>query len=208
MPSRSLSLSPPITALALIAISVSAAVAQQPPTPTKVRGEIERVDGDNLTVKSRSGQDVQLQLQPDLRVAGIAPVALSEVKPGAFIGATTVPGPADASDAVEIHVFPEEMRGTGEGSRAWDLGPKSTMTNATVDQSVASNDGSTVRVKYKGGEKVITVTPKTQIVTYVPATKADLKQGAKIIAFGKTLPDGSFQTSRIAVGRDGVTPPM
>lgn len=205
--SRSVSLLGPLAALALI-IPLSSTLAQQPPTPTKVRGEIARVDGDRLLVKSRSGQDVQMQLQPDLRVAGVAPIALDEVKPGAFIGATTVPGPNGASDAVEIHVFPEAMRGTGEGSRAWDLGPNSTMTNATVDQSVASNDGRTVTVKYKGGQKVISVTPKTQVVTYVPGTKDELKQGAKIIAFGKTLPDGSFQTSRIAVGRDGLTPPM
>ncbi|WP_022722697.1 hypothetical protein, partial [Rhodopseudomonas sp. B29] len=158
MSSRSVSLLGPLAALALI-VPLSSALAQQPPTPTKVRGEIERVDGDHLTVKSRGGQDVQVQMQPDVRVAGIAPISLSEVKPGAFIGATTVPGPNGASDAVEIHVFPEAMRGTGEGSRAWDLGPHSTMTNATVDQSVASNDGRTVTVKYKGGQKVISVTP-------------------------------------------------
>ncbi|MCP9629653.1 hypothetical protein NML43_21400 [Rhodopseudomonas palustris] len=203
-----LSVTRPLAAAAVLGLSLSTALAQQSPTPTKVRGEIERVDGDSLAVKSRSGQDVKLQLQPDLRVAGIAPSTLTEVKPGAFVGATTVPGPNGAHNAVEIHIFPESMRGTGEGSRAWDLGPNSTMTNATVDQSVTSNDGNTVKVKYKGGEKVITVTPKTQIVTYVPADKSDLKQGAKIIAFGKTLPDGSFQTSRIAVGQGGITPPM
>jgi hypothetical protein len=202
------SLYSPLAAVALVIVSLSAADAQQSPTPTKVRGEIESVSGDNLAVKSRSGQDVKLQLAPDIKVAGIASTALSDVKPGSFIGATTVPGPNGAHNAVEIHIFPEAMRGTGEGSREWDLGPNSTMTNATVDQSVASNDGSTLRVKYKGGEKVITVTPKTQVVTYVPAEKSDLKPGAKIIAFGKTLPDGSFQTSRIAVGRDGITPPM
>lgn len=203
-----LSVTRPLAAAAVLGLSLSTALAQQSPTPTKVRGEIERVEGDSLAVKSRSGQDVKLQLQPDLRVAGIAPSTLTEVKPGAFVGATTVPGPNGAHNAVEIHIFPESMRGTGEGSRAWDLGPNSTMTNATVDQSVTSNDGNTVKVKYKGGEKVITVTPKTQIVTYVPADKSDLKQGAKIIAFGKTLPDGSFQTSRIAVGQGGITPPM
>ncbi|MFC0241904.1 hypothetical protein [Rhodopseudomonas telluris] len=203
-----LSVTRPLIAATVLGLSVSTALAQQSPTPTKVRGEIERVDGDSLSVKSRSGQDVKLQLAPDAKVAGIAPVALSDVKPGSFIGATTVPGPNGTHNAVEIHIFPESMRGTGEGSRAWDLGPNSTMTNATVDQSVASNDGSTVTVKYKGGEKVITVTTKTKVVTYVPADKSDLKQGAKIIAFGKTLPDGSFQTSRIAVGRDGITPPM
>lgn len=203
-----LSVTRPLVAAAVLGLSVSTALAQQSPTPTKVRGEIERVDGDSLAVKSRSGQDVKLQLQPDLRVAGILPSSLSEVKPGAFVGATTVPGPNGAHNAVEIHIFPESMRGTGEGSRAWDLGPNSTMTNATVDQSVTSNDGNTVKVKYKGGEKVITVTPKTQIVTYGPAQKSDLKLGAKIIAFGKTLPDGSFQTSRIAVGQGGITPPM
>jgi hypothetical protein len=107
-----------------------------------------------------------------------------------------------------VHVFPEEMRGTGEGSRPYDLRPNSTMTNATVWESVVGNDGHTLLVKYKDGEKKVLVSPETPVVTYVPGDKSDLKPGARIIAFVKQLPDGSFESNRISVGRDGLTPPM
>jgi hypothetical protein len=100
------------------------------------------------------------------------------------------------------------MRGTGEGSRPYDLKPNSSMTNATVSESVVGNDGHTLLVKYKDGEKKVLVTPETPVVTYVPAAKNDLKAGAKVIAFMKQLPDGSFETDRVSVGRDGLTPPM
>lgn len=207
MHSRYHSLSPPLAALALLALSFNCALAQSPPS-SRVRGTIEAVDGDILAVKARSGDEVRLRMASDLRVAGIAAIPLSEIKAGSFIGVTTVPGPDGSHDAIEVHVFPESMRGTGEGSRPYDLRPNSTMTNATVDQSVVSNDGYRLLVKYKGGEKTVTVTPQTVLVTYVPAEKSDLKPGAKIIAFAKKLPDGSFETSRISVGRDGITPPM
>jgi hypothetical protein len=100
------------------------------------------------------------------------------------------------------------MRGTGEGSRPYDLRPNSTMTNATVAETVASNDGQTLMIKYKDGEKKVVVAPDTPVVTYAPADKTELKPGARIIAFVKQLPDGSFETNRISVGRDGLTPPM
>jgi hypothetical protein len=100
------------------------------------------------------------------------------------------------------------MRGTGEGSRPWDLRPNSSMTNATVAESVVSNDGHTLLVKYKGGEKKVQVGPETPVVTYVPGDKSELKPGAKVIAFTKKLPDGSLETDRVGVGRDGLTPPM
>jgi len=119
-----------------------------------------------------------------------------------------VPGPDGSHNAVEVHVFPEEMRGTGEGSRPFDLRPNSTMTNATVAESVAGNDGHTLLVKYKDGEKKVVVSPDTPVVTYVHADKSELKAGAKIIAFFKKLPDGSFEANRISVGLNGLTPPM
>lgn len=198
----------PLFAVAVVAASTLYAIAQQSPTPSRVRGTIEAVNGDVLAVKSRGGEDYSLRMTPDVRVAGITRIALSDVKVGSFIGATTVPGPDGAQNAVEVHVFPEEMRGTGEGSRPWDLRPNSSMTNATVAESVVSNDGHTLLVKYKGGEKKVQVSPETPVVTYVPADKSELKPGAKVIAFTKKLPDGSFETNRVSVGRDGLTPPM
>jgi hypothetical protein len=208
MPMVRSTLARPLIAAAMVAASVLGAIAQQPPTPTRVRGTIEGVDGDLLVVKSRSGEDVKLHLTSDARVVGIIRISLADIKPGSFIGATTVPGADGRQNAVEVHVFPEDMRGTGEGSRPYDLKPNSTMTNATVAEQVAGNDGQTLMIKYKDGEKKVTVGPDTPVVTYVPGEKAELKAGAKIIAFIKQLPDGSYETNRISVGRDGLTPPM
>jgi hypothetical protein len=198
----------PLVAVAMVALSSLYAIAQQPPTPSRVRGTIESVDGDVLSVKSRSGEDVKLHVASDARVAGIVGIALNDIKVGSFVGTTTVPGPDGGQNAVEVHVFPESMRGTGEGSRSYDLKPNSSMTNATVATSVVGNDGHTLLVKYKDGEKKVFVSSDTPVVSYVPGEKSDLKAGAKIIAFVKALPDGSFETSRISVGRDGLTPPM
>jgi hypothetical protein len=198
----------PLFAVAMVAASTLYAIAQQPPSPTRVRGTIEAVDGDVLAVKSRSGEDFKLHLANDMRLVGITKISLSDIKVGSFIGTTTVPGPDGGNNAVEVHVFPENMRGTGEGSRPFDLHPNSTMTNATVAESVVGNDGHTLLVKYKDGEKKVVVSPDTPVVTYVPAEKSELKAGAKVIAFFKKLPDGSFEANRISVGLNGLTPPM
>jgi len=202
------SLKRPLIALAMVVATSIAALAQQSPTPSRVRGTIDAVDGDVISVKSRSGEDVKLHMTADMMVVGIVKIPLSDIKVGSFVGATTVPGPDGVPTAVEVHVFPENMRGTGEGSRPYDLKPNSTMTNATVAESVAGNDGHTLLVKYKDGEKKVVVTPETPVVTYVPGDKSDLKAGAKVIAFMKKLPDGSYETNRVSVGRDGLTPPM
>jgi hypothetical protein len=198
----------PLFAVAMVAASSLYAIAQQPPSPTRVRGTIEGVAGDVLDVKSRSGEELKLHMASDMRLVGLTKISLSDIKVGSFIGATTVPGPDGTNNAVEVHVFPEEMRGTGEGSRPFDLRPNSTMTNATVAESVVGNDGHTLLVKYKEGEKKVVVSPDTPVVTYVPAEKSELKAGAKVIASFKKLPDGSFEANRISVGLNGLTPPM
>ena len=208
MPIRRSTFTRPLVAMAMVAASSLYAIAQQPPSPSRVRGTIESVDGDVLSVKSRSGEDVKLHMMPDMRLVGISKISLADIKVGSFIGTTTVPGPDGMPTAVEVHVFPEDMRGTGEGSRPYDLRPNSTMTNATVAESVVGNDGHTLLVKYKDGEKKVSVPSETPVVTYVPADQSDLKAGAKVIAFTKKLPDGSFETNRVSVGRDGLTPPM
>jgi hypothetical protein len=208
MPVHRSTLTRPLVAIVMVVASSLYAIAQQPLTPSRVRGTIEGVNGDELAVKSRGGEDIKLRMTGDLQVLGITRIPLSDIKIGSFIGATTVPGANGSQNAVEVHVFPESMRGTGEGSRPYDLRPNSSMTNATVAESVVGNDGHTLLVKYKDGEKKVLVSPDTPVVTYVPADKSDLKAGAKVIAFMKKLPDGSFETNRVSVGRDGLTPPM
>jgi hypothetical protein len=208
MPVRRSTLVRPFVIIVAVVGSSLYAIAQQPPSPSRVRGTIEAVDGDVLAVKSRSGEDFKLHMAGDMRVVGITKISLDDIKVGSFIGTTTVPGPDGGANAVEVHVFPENMRGTGEGSRPFDLRPNSTMTNATVADSVTGNDGHTLIVKYKDGEKKVVVSPETPVVTYVPADKSELKAGAKVIAFIKKLPDGSFEANRISVGLNGLTPPM
>lgn len=198
----------PLIAVAMVAVSTLSALAQRAPVPTRVRGTIESVNGDTMQVKARGGEDVKLHIASDVNVSGITRISLADIKPGSFVGATTVPGPDRGANAVEVHVFPESMRGTGEGSRPYDLKPNSSMTNATVSESVVGNDGHTLLVKYKDGEKKVFVADNTPVVTFVPGDKSDLKAGAKVIAFMKQLPDGSFETNRVSVGRDGLTPPM
>jgi hypothetical protein len=198
----------PLIAVAMVAVSTLSALAQRAPVPTRVRGTIESVNGDTMQVKARSGEDVKLHIASDVNVSGITRISLADIKPGSFVGATTVPGPDGGANAVEVHVFPESMRGTGEGSRPYDLKPNSSMTNATVSESVVGNDGHTLLVKYKDGEKKVFVADNTPVVTFVPGDKSDLKAGAKVIAFMKQLPDGSFETNRVSVGRNGLTPPM
>jgi hypothetical protein len=198
---------PLAVAAAVVAWSLSA-IAQQSPDPSRIRGTVEAVDGDLLLVKSRGGEDFKLHMADHMRVVGIVKISLGDIKPGSFIGTTTVPGPDGGANAVEVHVFPEDMRGTGEGSRPFDLRPNSTMTNATVAETVVSNEGHVLIIKYKGGEKTVVVSPETPVVTYVPADRSELKVGAKVIAFIKKRSDGSFEADRVSVGRDGLTPPM
>src|SRR4029078_9107231 len=175
MPVQRATFTRPLVAVAMVAVSTLCALAQKAPVPTRVRGTIESVDGDTMQVKSRSGEDVRLHIASDVRVAGITRISLADIKVGSFVGATTVPGPDGANNAVEVHVFPESMRGTGEGSRPYDLKPNSSMTNATVAESVVGNDGHTLLVKYKDGEKKVFVSPDTPVVTYVPGEKSELK---------------------------------
>ncbi|MGM4932027.1 hypothetical protein [Tardiphaga sp. 619_E2_N8_5] len=187
---------------------ISAASAQQP-QPLRIRGAIEAVDGAVLTIKTRDGDERKVKMTDNVTVTGIARTTMAEVKPGSYIGVTGMPQTDGSQKAIAIHIFPEAMRGTGEGSRPWDLRPNSSMTNATVDQKVQASDGQTVTVKYKDGEKKVIVTPDTPIVTFVPGNKDELKPGAKIIIMGATKKDdGTFETARVNVGLDGLTPPM
>jgi hypothetical protein len=193
---------------AAIAISGTVAWAQQAPT-VRIRGTIEVVDGPQLTIKTREGDEVKVKVTDTIAVTGVAKTSLSEIKQGSYIGVSAMPQPDGSQKALAVHIFPEAARGTAEGFRLWDLRPGSTMTNATVADTVAGVDGQTITVKYKDGEKKVIVPPDTPIVAFVTGDKSEIKAGAKIIIFGANKKeDGSLETARIAIGRDGVTPPM
>src|SRR5437588_4353580 len=197
-----------IASLAVVAAVVNLASAQAPPT-VRIRGTIEAVDGSMLSIKSREGTDLKVRMTDNVAVFGVAKTDLSEIKEGSYIGVTAMPEPDGVQKAVAVHIFPENQRGAAEGFRPWDLRANSTMTNATVAETVAGTDGQKILVKYKDGEKNVVVPPETPIVTFVPGDKSELKAGAKIIIFGAAKKeDGTLEAARINVGRDGISPPM
>jgi multidrug efflux pump subunit AcrA (membrane-fusion protein) len=197
-----------LAALAVVSALGSVASAQQPPS-VRIRGTIEVVDGPLLTVKSREGTDMRVRLTDNVAVFGVADIAMSEIKPGSYIGVSAMPEPDGTQKALAVHIFPEAQRGVAEGFRPWDLRPNSTMTNATVAETVAGTDGQNILVKYKEGEKKVVVPPGTPIVTFLVGDKSELKPGAKIIIFGATRKDdGTLEANRVNVGRNGITPPM
>ena len=187
--------------------AVSAAWAQQQPT-VRVRGTIEAVDGALLTIKTREGSGVKARLADNAMIVAVIKASFSDIKQGSFIGVTGMPQADGSQRCMEIHIFPEPMRGTGEGHRPWDLRPQSTMTNATVDQVVTAIADHTLTLKYKDGEKKIVVGSDCPIVTYTPGDRAELKPGAKIfINAAVKNEDGTLAVPRINVGRDAA-PPM
>jgi hypothetical protein len=183
--------------------------AGAPVVKPRVRGTIVQVDGNALTVKAANGALLNVHLNNNAKIVAIVGASLTDIKPGSFIGTTAVPQSGGGLRAVEVHIFPESMRGTGEGHRAWDLGPSSTMTNGTVATAVEKVEGHTLTIKYRDGEKTVVVTPDTAIVSYVPADRTELKANAKVFISAATQnTDGSLETDRVNVGRDGLTPPM
>ncbi|MGC2775841.1 MAG: hypothetical protein WA418_09425 [Bradyrhizobium sp.] len=200
------SLKPAVASLALGLVS-TVALAQQAPT-VRIRGQIEAVDGPVLSIKTREGADVKVRMTDNVAVFGVVKTSLAEIKEGSYIGVTGMPQPDGTQKAIAVHIFPENQRGAAEGFRPWDLRANSTMTNATVAQTVKGTDGQNILVKYKDGEKKVVVSPDTPVVTFVAGDKSEVKPGAQIIIFGATKKDDMLEANRINVGRDGITPPM
>jgi len=182
----------------------------------RVRGTVEQIDGSVMTVKSREGDTLKIKLADEGKVVALVKASLADIKPNSFVGSTAMPQTDGTWKAVEVHIFPEEMRGTGEGDRPYDYRPQSTMTNGTVNSlakstttgTVASEGGTTLTLNYKDGSKKIDVTPQTVIVSYMPGTREELKPGASIYVPAATRQaDGTLLTARVNVGR-GVAPPM
>jgi hypothetical protein len=171
---------------------------------TRVVGTVERIEGANLVVKTAQSEKV-VNVAPDATVFALVKATLADVKPGTFIGVGATPQADDSQRAIRVVIFPESMRGLGEGHRPWDR-PGTTMTNATVDTSVTSVEGQLLTVRYKGGEKKIVIGPDTAILTYVPAERGELKPGASVTVNGVVKAGGVVEARRIIVGRGGVIP--
>jgi hypothetical protein len=199
-----------IALAAALSLALAPALAQNTPQVARVRATIETVsaDGASLSVRTRAGETGMVRLTPKTLLVLVVPAALADVKPGAFIGVAALPGENGELKAMEVHIFPEAMRGTGEGFRPFDLAPGSSMTNGNIQARVDAASGPKLTVTYKGGEQTIVVDPKTPIVTLAPAAQADLKPGAAIIARGPRQEDGAIDAAVVQVGKDGLVPPM
>lgn len=197
-------------ALAAASLALICAVAPASAQETiRIRGTIERVEGPIFVVKNRDGVEVKLTVIDNPLFVAIVKSTMADIKPGMFVGSTGMTQPDGSQKAIEVHIFPESMRGTGEGHYDWDLKPQTKMTNANVEQTVAGVDGQIVSVKYKNGEKKLLVTPDTAVVTYVAGDRNDLRPGIKVfVAAAKKQADGTLQAPRITYGKDGLTPPM
>ena len=180
--------------LAAIAPVVPAAAAVTVP-PTIVRATVDKLDGDRLEVTDRTGHRQVLLLAPDARVATISTIDIAAITPGSFIGTAAAPGPNGTLRALEVHVFPEAMRGTGEGHRPWDLGAGTTMTNGTVG-TVSGSSGRTIKVSYKGGEQSVVVPADVPIVTFAPGERSQLVAGAHVMSFAMPHPPGQRRQGR------------
>jgi hypothetical protein len=185
------------------ALAVWSASAQQ---TMRIRGPIQAVEGSTLTVKAAEAGDVKVKLTDNAAVYGVVKAALADIKPGAFLSVGAMPQADGSQRAIQITIFTEAQRGTGEGHRPWDR-PNTTMTNATVDTTVAGVDGQVVVVKYRDGEKKVVVGPDAVIRAYVAGSRDELVPGANILIVGAVKkPDGSFEAARVNVGRDGIVP--
>ncbi len=174
----------------------------------RVRGTVESLDGSTLSVKTREGTDAKIMLKDGWKISSVAKASVEDIKEGDFVGIASLPTADGGNGALEVLIFPAAMKGTGEGSYAWDLKPNSSMTNATVANAVKSVDGHTLTVTYKGGEKKISIPEGTPVVTFAPAEVADLKSGATVFVPSEKAPDGSISSARVVVGTNGVVPPM
>ena len=195
-------------AAGLFTAAIALPVFAQTAPPTRIRGTIEAAMPGKLSVKTRDGESVDIKLNEPLTVLTVKPVDLATIDTNTYVGIATRTGPGGTMQAIEVLVFPEAMRGAGEGSYPWDLEPGSTMTNGAVSGSVKASSALQLTVAYKDGSKVIQVAPGAPVVTFAPAQVSDLKPGAPVFLGAAKAADGSLGAGRVVVGTNGVAPPM
>jgi hypothetical protein len=172
-----------------------------------VRGEIIEVGADVLKVHANSGENVTIQLTRDTKIRAVTLANIEDIKPGSYIGSAAIPQEDGSLKALEVHVFPPELAGSGDGHRPFDLAKGSSMTNGSVGDLVVSN-GRVLTVNYKGGQQKILVPEDVPIVNLVPGDRSLLNVGVKIVTFVTQSADGTLTAQSISAGKDGVTPPM
>ncbi|HLW12660.1 MAG TPA: hypothetical protein VKU81_08190 [Casimicrobiaceae bacterium] len=196
-----------VLVLALLVPFAATAWAQA--STQRIRGDVVAIEGQKLQVRSRSGEMVAIDLADQYTVTSVVRIAPDAITPGSFVGTAALPQPDGTERALEVLVFPESGRGSGEGHYAWDLQPGSMMTNATVAKVVdIDNNARRMTLKYKDGENVVTVPPNIPIVTFEPGSREMLRPGAHVMFSATVRPDGSLTATRVSVGKDGLVPPM
>jgi outer membrane lipoprotein SlyB len=195
-------------AFAVVCLLVATTASAQNAPPTRVRGTIASISGQDLMVKSRDGANVAIKLAPDYTVTAVVKADMADITVGKFVGIAALPQGSEPERALEVLIFPESARGSGEGHYPWDLMPESTMTNATIAEAVDKVDGRTLTLKHKDGETRIAVPKDVPIVTFAPGDRSLLIADAGVMVPAVKQPDGSMTASRILVGKDGVKPPM
>jgi hypothetical protein len=196
--------------LLAIAVGLSlagSAFAQSSGSPARLRGKINAVSDDAIQLTLRNGAKASAKLSSNVRIVWLTVAQPNEIKQGSYVGTAAVPQADGTLKALEVQVFPESMRGVGEGSRDWDLGPGSSMTNGTVGSLVAAK-GRTITITYKGGDKRVVVPDDVPIVTYEPANRGALTVGASVLINGSRAADGTVTATSVSVGKNGLVPPM
>jgi hypothetical protein len=200
-----------ILVLGLVGLATWPALAQSPPPanpPVRVGGTVDKLDGDTLTVAANDGQKTVVTLSADVKIYGVEKRAVADIKPGDFVASGGIKGTDGKIHAVEVRIFPDPLRGTGEGQRPWSVKPEGVMTNATVGAVTQSADGGVIHVTYKDGESEYIVGPDVPVLAYVVADRSLLKPGAAVLIFAQKQADGTLTTARVTAEKDGVKPPM
>lgn len=197
-----------ILCAALLAAASVAVLAQTPPPPARVRGTVQKFENNVMTVKAPDGKMVDVKLADNYTVVGVARAKVADIGSGKYIGTTTLGERNGGLVALEVHIFPETMRGVGEGHYAWDLKPESKMTNGNVAEVKSVGKDHMLTVQYKGGEQKVLVPGNAKVVMFGPGERSELKKGSHIFVVAQRQPDGSLTAARVNVGVKGTVPPM
>lgn len=197
-----------VAVASLAVLFTGAALAQAPAAPSRIRGEVVSVDAGSMVVHRTNADNVTIEFKPDVPVGAVKNVKLADIKPGSYVGAASTPGPDGKLTAREVLVFPEAMRGNGDGHYAWDLAPNTMMTNANVDTVVQGSSGRELTLSYKGGSKTVTVPENAPVVTFTDAVRGDVVAGKKVFVIARATAPGRYAAQRVIVEKDGVAPPM